>query len=77
MRDFLFTVNSIFKTREYNRRMSNVIDYLTWRGDLTFEQDTFGNADALILSCLSYVNLDGIVPGPGKGSIKLSEASNP
>lgn len=76
MRDFLFTVNSIFKTVEYNKRMSNVIDYLTWRGDLTFEQDTFGNADALILSCLSYVNLDGIVPGPGKGSIKLSEASD-
>lgn len=56
--------------------MSNMIDYLTWRGDLTFENDGFGNVDALILSCLSYVNFDGIVPGPGNGSIKLEDASD-
>jgi hypothetical protein len=55
--------------------MSNLFDYLTWRGDLTLENDGFGEVDALILSSLSYVNFDGIVPGPGKGCITISEAS--
>lgn len=55
--------------------MSNIFDYLTWRGDLTFASDGFGDVDALILSCLSYVNFDGIVPGPDKGGITLKDAS--
>ena len=41
--------------------MANVFDYLQWRGDLLFSQDGFHTADALILSRLSYIQLDGIL----------------
>ena len=41
--------------------MSNILDYMNWRGDITFAKDKFNDIDALILSCVSYVNLDGIV----------------
>lgn len=34
--------------------MTNVFDYLLWRGDLTLEQSPFQDVDGLILSCLSY-----------------------
>ncbi|MBU5480819.1 DUF2974 domain-containing protein [Blautia sp. MSJ-19] len=40
--------------------MGNIMDYLSWRGDLSFEQSAFNEVDNLILACLSYVNLDGI-----------------
>lgn len=42
--------------------MTTVFDYLTWRGDLTLEQDGLNPVDALILSCLSYLHFDGIIP---------------
>ena len=42
--------------------MANVVDYLHWRGDLTFEKDPFNNVDNLILSILSYMGFGGIVP---------------
>lgn len=35
----------------------NVFAYLDWRGDLTFQQAPFNEADALILSIISYLNL--------------------
>ena len=41
--------------------MANVFDYLQWRGDLLFSQDGFHTVDALILSRLSYIQLDGIL----------------
>lgn len=42
--------------------MANVVDYLHWRGDLTFEKDPFNNVDNLILSILSYMGFGGVVP---------------
>ena len=35
--------------------MTNIFDYLTWRGDLTFSQDPPNAVDALIFSTLAYV----------------------
>ncbi len=55
--------------------MSNILDYMNWRGDITFAKDKFNDIDALILSCVSYVNLDGIVPGIGGGSVSLQECA--
>ena len=55
--------------------MSNILDYLAWRGDLSFYQDPFNSIDALILSCLSYVNFTGVVPSKGDGLITIEEAS--
>ena len=42
--------------------MSSVIDYLKWRGDMTFDACPFGEVDNLIFSLLSYIDFDGIVP---------------
>lgn len=39
--------------------MTNMFDYLTWRGDLTFAQDPVNAVDALIFSTLSYVPYAG------------------
>ena len=35
--------------------MADIFDYISWRGDLTFEQDGFNELDALVLSRLSYL----------------------
>lgn len=53
----------------------NIMDYLEWRGDLSFEKSPFNEVDNLIVSYLSYVNLDGIAPGPGEGQMTIREAS--
>jgi len=45
--------------------MSNLFDYLTWRGDLDFKTSPFNPVDNIILSQLAYLTLDDIVPGPG------------
>lgn len=42
--------------------MADLIDYIRWRGDLTFEQAPINEADGLILSNMSYVDFSGIVP---------------
>ena len=42
--------------------MSSVIDYLKWRGDVSFDAVPLGEVDNLIFSLLSYIDLDGIVP---------------
>lgn len=39
----------------------NFFDYLSWRGDLTFENDPFNEIDGLILCALVYLNFDGIL----------------
>ena len=42
--------------------MSNMLDYLDWRGDIPFSVDPFNEIDGLILSQLAYLALDGIIP---------------
>ena len=41
--------------------MANIIDYLKWRGDITFEQVKLGEVDNLILSLLAFVDFTDIV----------------
>lgn len=41
--------------------MSNYIDYLKWRGDVPFSAAPFCEVDAMILSELAYINMDGLV----------------
>lgn len=56
--------------------MANLIDYLNWRGDLTFDKVPFNDIDNLILAEISYVNLTDIVPPVKSGeSVTLEEAS--
>lgn len=41
--------------------MSNILDYIAWRGDMPFTAAPFNEVDNLILSRLSYLPLDGII----------------
>ena len=57
--------------------MANIMDYLDWRGDLTFAQSPLNEVDNLLLSQLAYVDLGGIVPGPeSKECISIKDASS-
>ena len=47
--------------------MSNIFDYLDWRGDLTLNAAPFNEVDNLILAELSFLNFAGIVPASGEG----------
>lgn len=53
--------------------MGNIMDYISWRGDLSFEQSQFNEVDNLILACFSYVNLDGISPVTKQKGIGLKK----
>ena len=41
--------------------MTNIIDYVKWRGDLSFQNDPFNDIDALALSLLIYVEFNNVV----------------
>lgn len=56
--------------------MENLMDYLDWRGDLTFMQAPFNEVDNLILAELAFADLRGIVPGVGEGEgVTLRDAA--
>ncbi len=55
--------------------MPDLFDYLTWRGDLSFEQVPFGAVDGLILTTMCYVRLLGIVSPRPDRTISLREAA--
>ena len=54
------------------KSMSRILDYINWRGDLSFEQEPFNQIDAAIFSQFSLLDFDDIVPTSGDGR-KLSE----
>jgi hypothetical protein len=43
--------------------MSDIFDYLDWRGDLSFKADQFNSVDNVVFSILSYYPFEGIVGG--------------
>ena len=43
--------------------MANMMDYLDWRGDLTFTASGFNEVDNLLFAELVYTSFDGIVTG--------------
>ena len=55
--------------------MADIFDYISWRGDLTFEQDGFNELDALVLSRLSYLPFDGAVSSCLFDEITLEQAA--
>ena len=46
--------------------MSNLMDYLDWRGDLTFREAPFNEVDNLILAQLVYVEFAELFRHRGK-----------
>jgi hypothetical protein len=55
--------------------MANIIDYLKWRGDLTFRQAPFNEVDVVILARLSYIFFDDIVPENLEKSVRIRDAA--
>ena len=54
--------------------MSNIIDYVKWRGDLTLKESEFNEIDSLVLNRFSYFPLDNLIKENEKITIKeLSE----
>lgn len=49
----------------YNETMENInlMEYIKWRGDLTFEASAFNEVDALIFSRLAYIPFEKIISG--------------
>ena len=57
--------------------MSNIIDYVKWRGDLTFTNDSFNTIDNFIFSELSYLPMEGMAAGIDEGEgISLKSLSD-
>lgn len=55
--------------------MGNLMDYLAWRGDLVFDQAPFSPVDGLILSALSYIHFDGLIPEEAEHAVPLAQAA--
>ena len=54
--------------------MANIMDYLDWRGDLTFAERGFNEVDNLLLAELCFLDFDGIVPAEFDAPVLLPEA---
>ena len=55
--------------------MSDLLDYLAWRGGLSLGQVPFGPVDALVLAVLSYIHFDGLVPAGPSSPVPLGQAA--
>ena len=54
--------------------MGNVMDYLLWRGDLSFQREPCNEVDNLIFSVLMYLPFEDIVSDNLRTTITLREA---
>lgn len=41
--------------------MGNILDYIDWRGDISFAESPFNDVDNLILSELAYINMKDLI----------------
>ena len=55
--------------------MSGIMDYIGWRGDLSFQQDPPNAVDALIFSTLVYIRYGGHVEAEPNREITLRDAA--
>ena len=54
--------------------MANMLDYLGWRGDLSFQERKWNDVDNVILAELAYLRMEDLVPGPeSRGTVSLGE----
>lgn len=59
--------------------MSDLLEYIKWRGDLSFEQMPLNEVDGLVFSVLAYIELAGIVPVVRRGrypKISIKDAAD-
>lgn len=58
-------------------KVANAIDYIDWRGDITFDKSPFNEVDALLITQLAMIDFEGIVPDPDDGgSVTLKDAAS-
>ena len=55
--------------------MADILDYIQWRGDLTFTQDPPNAVDALIFSSLAYIRFGGEVEAMPHTPVYLRDAA--
>lgn len=55
--------------------MSDVFDYLDWRGDLSFKESPFNEADNIVFTLLTYIKFTGVVSDSFKESVTIEEAA--
>ena len=55
--------------------MANMLDYIRWRGDLTFTQDPPNEVDALIFASLAYIRFGGEVEAEPRKAVHLRDAA--
>lgn len=53
--------------------MANLLDYISWRGDLSFSKSPFNKLDALILSQITYILWDDVAPEKFKEPVPLKQ----
>ena len=51
----------------------NIVDYVDFRGDITFKERPFNEVDNLIFSELSYVEMDDFIGPDGESAMTISE----
>ncbi|MBQ9031266.1 MAG: DUF2974 domain-containing protein [Parasporobacterium sp.] len=51
----------------------NMLDYLDWRGDLTFQERDLNEVDNLIFSTLAYLRMEGYISPDGRRSLTIGE----
>lgn len=56
--------------------MSNVFDYLAWRGDLLFRQSPFNEVDGAILARFAYAPFECMETPIGDRKVSIKEAAN-
>lgn len=57
--------------------MNDVLDYIYWRGDLSFEQDPLNEIDAMIFSEFAYIDFSILAPDKlENGLLTIKEAAN-
>lgn len=54
--------------------MADMRDYLELRGDITLAERPFNDVDNLVLSTLAYLDLTGVVGGPGEPAVPVADA---
>ncbi|WP_407396785.1 Mbeg1-like protein [Treponema sp.] len=53
--------------------MSDLLDYIEWRGDISFESSPINEIDALIFCQLSYIDYNSVVSSDFSNKIQLKE----
>ena len=57
--------------------MANIVDYLAWRGDLTWSRSPFNDVDNLLLCTLTYTDFEKVIAAIKAVRMSRSELNVP